>query len=584
MVTLTAEHGLQIPARQPGAESRHDFRPRKVENWLANLPLANIGETARAIFSALTESNRTELNHSQRQKFLELITPTVDHISQSLRKHYVGQSFPLTEKNQKIVSLAKIIQLELALGYKILLVPDATTAQKPQSNELNALCTYRALAHLNRFLLKCYQTYSPVPRHIWREIHQLYGRTEQLQLHSLNIIHPPLPPATVSTIYLQILLLSLADPYSLRQQVLDTVNFSLANWGHLCHLQRPDDTIPHPHTLTVNLSTDQPPGFYETHKLHCGMGCRFLDTVQLIQLMHQLMVTPPVQTDHAHKLTPAVLRHLIIAWSGHSKRSFSRIRNSGKMSLTIGLSATHDYLEQQQAHMEGINHTGLDENPARASFKGRIVPSLNFNDAPDTWDLRPLMRTEPNEDDDDIGDAGHIACNTLQYRIVNESAGGLCLAWNDADSHPNIQIGELVGLANEGPPSEITMGIGAVRWMKTTNNNDLIFGVELLAPEATPVTSSVRNHSDCIMRCLYLPDLITIHQPATLVTPMLYQVGNIIELHHPGFHKAIKLTKLVHNSGIFMQFAFDILEQEKPARSTGTSSPANDLDDVWTLI
>lgn len=584
MVTLTVEHGLQIPARQPANESRHDFRPRKVESWLANLPLANIGETARAIFSALTESNRTELTHSQRQKFLELITPTVDHVSQALRKHYVGQSFPLNEKNQKIVSLAKIIQLELALGYKILLAPDATTAQKPPSNDIYALCTYNALIHLNRFLLKCYQTYSPVPRHIWREIHQLYGRTEQSQLHSLNIIRPPLPPTTVSAIYLKILLLSLADPYSLRQQVLDTINSSLANWGHLCHLQDPNDAIPHPHTLTVNLSTDLPPGFYETHKLHCGPGCRFLDTVQLIQLMHQLMVAPPIQTDHAYKLTPAVLRHLIIAWSGHSKRSFSRIRNSGKMSLTIGLSTTHDYLELQQAHIEGFNNFDRDETPIRASFKGRVVPSLNFNDAPDTWDLRPLMRTENDENDNDAGEAGHIECNTLQYRIINESAGGLCLAWNDADKHPNIQIGELVGLANEGPLSEITIGIGAVRWMKTTNNIDLIFGVELLAPEATPVTSTLRNHSDSIMRCLYLPDLITIHQPATLVTPNLYQVGDIIELSHPDFHKSIKLTKLVHNSGIFLQFAFDILDQEKPARNTGTSHPTKDLDDVWTLI
>jgi len=112
--------GLIIPERQKPGRHSFSIRPKKVEAWLDNLPKANLGETARQIYQALTETNQLHLPHQDRARFLESLRETVQYVTESMRKHFLGVTYPLPEKNQKIAAATReILAAAAATGHQL---------------------------------------------------------------------------------------------------------------------------------------------------------------------------------------------------------------------------------------------------------------------------------------------------------------------------------------------------------------------------------------------------------------------------------------------------------------------------------
>ena len=94
--------GLNLPNRRKPTREDLDSRTKNIEQWIADLPKANVGETARRVFEILIATNQLHYSPQVRYKFLEALRAPVQYVTEALRKHFVGVSFPLPEKSQKI--------------------------------------------------------------------------------------------------------------------------------------------------------------------------------------------------------------------------------------------------------------------------------------------------------------------------------------------------------------------------------------------------------------------------------------------------------------------------------------------------
>ena len=61
---------------------------RELKTWIQSLPKANIGETARLLYQALTELNNFKIAAESRIQLLELLRPEVFLLTHSLRNTF----------------------------------------------------------------------------------------------------------------------------------------------------------------------------------------------------------------------------------------------------------------------------------------------------------------------------------------------------------------------------------------------------------------------------------------------------------------------------------------------------------------
>lgn len=110
--------GLHLPEQSKLGPDSFDTHPRSMEKWVATLPMANLSEMARRVYGALYEVNRLQVSSSERRNFLDSLRPAIHHICQSLKKQFLGLSFPLPPKARKTAALRQALYYETALGYK----------------------------------------------------------------------------------------------------------------------------------------------------------------------------------------------------------------------------------------------------------------------------------------------------------------------------------------------------------------------------------------------------------------------------------------------------------------------------------
>ena len=155
---------LGVPEQH--AQTGMETRPKQIEKWIDSLPRANVGEMAKSVFKTLYNLNRTEIPDSNRFKILELFQDPAEFLTESLKKQYLGLSFPLTPKKQQVALLAREIQSEIAIGYKIIVENSLTGQNSRINNKLLIAAVYHALQYTGYILLRSYQIYVPVPSNI----------------------------------------------------------------------------------------------------------------------------------------------------------------------------------------------------------------------------------------------------------------------------------------------------------------------------------------------------------------------------------------------------------------------------------
>lgn len=595
---------LRVPTPSRETLSFCEASPRALRDWLAGLPKANLGETARQLYQALTELNQLRVSSELRLQLLELLRPDVHFVCSHLERHYLNQPIVLSERPRKVAGLCQALQNHLAAGYK-LVVSRIVSRPQIERPQLLTAALQRALHALGALLVRSTQLYSPASEGLWLELHQLYRLASENGLQ-----HTPVRDAlahegealSTEQCYLSTLLFGSARCNQIRQQHIAPLAAALQAWGSLACL-RP---ATHPASLFVfSPQVDGPPRYrslFAADRLPNMLG---LDPSQLVAAIEAHLQLPAEQRQGSrlpgrNALGDDLLRHLAAAWGVVADRSFQRRPGSGRLEACLGMTALHYQLAGERPFNEVLER---HDSSSRAVFK------LN-NGAADVWAKAfdaQTAETEPTLADDHIefvrpakpaqatrqepGSAREPAYPCFAVDLVNQSPGGYCLAW-PAEVPAQLQAGELLGLREDanGP-----WRVATVRWVRQVRGGGTQMGVELIAPNAQPCGVRLLRKLDQgseYLRALMVPQVSAIARAPTLIVPLLpFQEGHKVSLNQEGEEcRAILGSRQAH-TGNYNQFEFRVIGDATVARETSITpwssaqgSAEADFDSLWKSL
>ncbi len=537
---------LSVPNLSARDSADAELQPPKVRKWLEELPLLNVAETSRKLLSALSMHNRVEFDHGLRLQLLELFRYPVNQISFELTKQYIGLALPFSEKHKTIAEQNRQLQTEMAHGYKRIVLEAATQPVEHGKKPIDqALAIQRAIRHLTAVLAVSYQSYSPCPEGIWKEIHALYTHAENQGLVQAEVEDPlikAVPRCSVDHAYKQALLLGLSDPYHLPPRMVDRIHHYLDRWAPLAQLTEVTQAYNPTCQFLIDLESDRAgianaPG---TAPEKTGRH-RLLHTVELARQVHaQLSLLMSGQLPPPEGLKEKffvengqdLLKRLITAWGVNPQRSFRRSHRPDRhVEMAINMDAVNYWINGGKQFV--VSSTFVGPIPQRAQIgleqnklKNIKLPGKEFS----TWDIH------------------------------DESAGGLSLS-KTGNISLRVHVGDLVitRTPGEGNP----WSIGVIRWVKSTGSSNIEIGVQHLAPTAEPVVIKTvgedKKESD-FLPALLLPEIRPLKQPQSLISNRGVCKPDVEIYLDNGCHLyKITSANLIETSHAFEQFQFDIL-------------------------
>jgi len=597
---------LSIPAQHAADLASFDVRPKFMSKWITSLPMANLGETSRLVFKAVVEINRLEMPIQQRYKAMELLRKPCHYIVESLEKHFSGRPLPLNKRNRKISELARALLSELAVGYKIIARQTELSSRPDLKLLTNAL--HRTMSYQGLLLLRSYQVYAPYPRGIWKELHTIYHFIESYDLLRQVIKDPMnlLPGnSNIETLYKKILLLSLAMPYRLHRGEIDKVCDLLNKFVAYTRLNTITENTPPAGLFIIDLNSDNQPGYLAMHSSNDFRSCRLLNTSEMIINLNEQLQS--ADSELFSTVSPDLSKRLLSAWSVLSKRSFSRIqKEESYVDVAFGLSAAHYFVSGEQAFMIATekNAEKATLNSTAPDFHSTRVHALSdISKGPDIWNMNfTYSDNDPingEQDKNHLNNSGAISSSpsseyqTVQLGMSNVSAGGYCLV-SQENVDFSAHVGDLLAIHDTHEQSLEQWGIGVIRRMLSNRSGNIELGIEMLTPNAVAVAARLESAEDSepgsdYLRCLMLPELRTIEQPATIITPsMPFKPESHVRINFQDHSVLAVLSKQLECTRSFSQFEFTVLEDSvsKDDRDSTLEGPINenDFDSIWSSL
>lgn len=592
---------LRVPTPSKPGLSFCDGTPRDLKRWLAALPKANIGETARQLYQSLVELNQFLTPSENRLHLLELLRPEVHFVCQHLERHFLNQAIVLDERPRKVANLCQALQNHLAVGYKLIIARTMLRGGK-EREQLLAIALQRASHSLCNPLLRASQLYCPVPEGLWLELHQLYQIAREKRLQR-QVIRDPLarysPGLSSEQCYLIALLLGCARTNQMRQHSIARLAEALEPWSALVKLQAGEL----PSSLFVLApQVDGPPRYkslYPDAELHSLLG---IDPQPLVDALKQYLALPEAERGKSQLTVPEgvsldLLQHVAAAWGDIAERTFQRTAGQGSLNLCIGMSALHFFLAGEQSFGDLLK---------RPSELGAAVfkPSSG---APDVWaqafDAQRIRdegfhfeeiqysKVNVGEQQPELAGSDEESYPIHTLAIVNHSPGGYCLSW-PKEVPSQLQAGELLGIQDS--PNQ-GWSVAIVRWIRQVRGGGTQMGIELIAPHAQPCGLQLlrkAEQSSQYLRALLLPEIAAISRPASLIAPRLpFQEGSKVLICNHGEEYRAVLTRKQVGTGSFNQFEYRQVGEEQGATgksitASQTPRPAGeeDFDSLWKSL
>lgn len=578
---------LRVPAPSRQALSFCAAEPNALRQWLNALPRANLGETARQLYQALTELNELKTSSAQRLLMLESMRPEVYVACRHLERYFLDQPIVLDQRARKVASLCQALQSHLATGYKLVVVDEIASGNQ----QVLGLAMQRAIRSLYAALIRASQLYCPVPDRLWLELHQLYRMAVHKQLQRASIQDEQahhIAAMTIEQSYLAALLLGSARCNQLRQRTIGQLGDILESWSALARMQKA--TLPSS-LLVVAPKVDAPPRYRALVTAEEMADCIGVDPQPLAQAIRDLLALPlekrsQMRLPGADTIDTDLLRHLHMAWGEATERSFQRIPGKGTLNVCLGMSSVHYYLAGQRTFDELLDNSSAPR-PARFSLVGGANDIWN-----DAFDARP--KTDASLIDDQIEYLQRNAQATypvFSLEIVNQSPGGYCLAWS-SEVPSQLQAGELLGLHT---PGSERWNLAIVRWIRQVRGGGTQMGVELAGPQVQPCGVRLLRDSESgsqYLRALLLPEVSILSQPAMLITPRLpFQEGHKVQIHYENRDMQALLSTRLSGTGSYSKFQFRTIDGTT-SRNTGASTRwptelaivEEDFDSLWKSL
>lgn len=597
---------------QDHASDDFPIHPRKIRQWIKQLPLVNMGEATRQFYSGLSLVNRKLCAPKLRLEIMEALRPTARIILSNLHKHLVAHNVPLPPKTLQILQLCQALLSELVIGYKTIL-RDTTPGKIKHSDKSVTLSIHRTMRYLGEQLSVSARVYAPIPEGIWRDINQLFQFSEEYGLLHRSTDdgeHHLLEKSSILDIYKQINLLAMSQPHSLQQGEVEKLTAFFERASADCTITE-DPVLDYKGNVHyINTNLDAPPDYTIKAELALSSANRYFDLSSLVDnLAAMIQGEQPEQFEtivSLPTLSRDLTRRLLSSLTTNPKRRFNRTLRSSKILVAIGLANIHAAIKDSQPN---INNERSSEVQSPTDFSLQLYPKQTskhentlFTHTEErsgssyAWDMIAkgnLVTGQPiNSEGQAIhSDKGSSAQRWQTWDMVNQSVGGCRLLWRES-MESKARVGELLVLRNPHKES-YRYQVGAIRWMRYYNNLGLEIGLQVLAPDVLPASASYKrtqkHRKAQPTGVLMLSGVEALNQPPSLITyPNMFQEGDrlIVELmnREKQTHQEteIKLENTCTCKSTYTQFHYICVSELK--HSTTDTKNRDEFGAVWSAL
>lgn len=445
---------VPLQSRQPPSETV--IRPARTRAWIARLPLLDARESLRQLHSSLSGLNRTELRVNQRLKLLDMYRAPLRVIRAQVETQLVRGAFPLGNRDLLTAQLFRDCCVEMAYGYKAVVLEIARTAKRRQLHEMR-LAMGRALFYLEQTAFACALYRQTPPEGIWQEVHTIYQYAR-----TLGVAEDPLrdpitrtrSASTISLIYRRVLLFGLSDPFHQSIPIMGRVLEFLRRNAHNAQLRSYSQPPTERCQFVIDPLSDYPARAYIKQKeQQPPKDALLLDTVNLTRRAHEQLkrLTSAEQVDvelddeFQDDLGRKLLEEVVYAWGLIPRREEQRE------------DADQDHVEI----MVGMSAANYCMNGGKA---------IELSSAADAFRLHQASGRRSGSEE-------------LECRVLDRAESGLRLAV----SYSTIEVGTFrVGdiIVSRRPGGPWTPGL--IRWMRCVDD-EVQLGVGNLRSTVRPV-------------------------------------------------------------------------------------------------
>jgi hypothetical protein len=581
---------IQAPKLEQKRLSFCDTSLSGFEAWAKKLPMANVGAAAKLLFQATREMNITLIASTQRYQMLEIIRQAVYSICDMLSKRFLNQSVVLSDSDIKIMQLTQTLQIQLATGYKHIVIQELS-AKKLAGAKLLTLAMHRAISDLNQTILRAYQLYSQPPQYSWLEIHQLYALSEAKGVSDYLVKDNQFKfsdGSSIHDIYARALLLGCCKPNQLRQKELSQVYYASELWTPLLKITSVGDQKS---LFIFPQHRDAAPIYRSLAKQAASGVTRGFNPNSLVMALQKHINKETDAILIPADLPSSVLTHLMHAWGNMTERSFRRTQHTGSVELGFGFLASHYFSANEKSLPFLLQNWNIDL--AENKFK-----TANGSTG-DVWDksfdagngfaaeadnivfdsIAFIDKNDPKHDSqEDTGPKGRLH----PAHITNTSPGGYGVAIDAPPS--NVQTGELVTIKE---PKMNFCALGCIRWIRTQPHKATEIGIELIAPRAEAVAVRILNktgENGEFLRALHIPALTAAGQEETLILPTVpFKLGAKAELTDGTQQTRIQLLKRHNASRSFVQYGYKSLTKVIP-KAAHKDTGDDEFASIWDKL
>ena len=560
---------------------------KAAKQWLEELPAADMGETASKIFHYLYDLNQSPVSPKIRLQILEAIKNSCLNTLNSLATVYIHSPLKYSQKLQSASELVHAISSEVVFGFNTViedLYDDKVALDKYQKTILPAACA-NSLQFQGFIQLQRYQLYKTVGSKLWAQQNIIFKLAQEYDLLEHKLRKDSASLGTIKKQLLINLILPVSNPYQLKHGEISDVYNSLEELATLSDL-RLNDTQD---CLFAYLpDSDIPPQPVNSIEKE-GQTVIGLSLQPLAEALEKSLKNESggffsrfTQQAPQVELDQELSEHLITHWSQQLNRNFIRMNSQANTEVCIGLAASHHFLveklgkETEQrffGQKKNVTHNiepdslQLEqEEDSQHSFvwKNRSTGStLSGDQQKDAF--ASIYKPQSKEDkqhqmeDKPFKDIKTKSRYQWSQGIVRDvSPAGFCLAFEKAPSS-YAEANELITIKNIKNSQE-QYNLGMIRWNRWHKNSVFLIGVEIIAPEATPVRATLDwdyakpayHHNG-----LLLPEMPNVGIDASIILPPLgYRSGQTVAIMTPEDEYKVELNKKIIETDNFIQFQF----------------------------
>lgn len=528
---------------------------KDLNEWVTTLSIMQLGDTSKALFTALLELNELNCSETLRFDLIQTLHPTINNVLASLEKNFFNQGVISTDRNEHIIELAMLLRCYFASIYLNI----ARTShgqlqrqkfslfsfkQKKNLQTARILATFHALQQLTNLLYQQHMLYSEPVKGQWLIAHELYETAVQYKYHLTNINHiqgVQHPLANITQAYAQLILLDIFNTNQIRQSEIQALFQCSFDWARMIQILPKDSALT---KYVVDPTKDHPPVYNKKQSSNFNPSI-FISTQALLEHVTATMHKNAQYMSKNEKiyLSPALKFHVQTILGTTAQRRHERYEYNAALQICFGLTTAHFYLSKAKNFEETLQ---LNNNYNLQS-ESKVLSNLEKKEQ-QTSSYQRLSRESKT---------------IYQTTVLDISVNGYRIKWS-GEAPKNLRTGEYI-LVKETLHGQWRGGV--IRWIKQSTEKSLELGLEILSQAMFPCAVNIqaerhtRNYHPALL--LQTQNLEEIQNTLILPGSQIFREQQTIHLRLGTEEIKVYLLKAQLITQSFIQFQFELLNDQQ---------------------